>query len=103
MIHDRKICCNCKFWIEQYVKCTKSNTGKYDTETCKYFSDKVDWEQRRYEIAKECMAANISIWRDTYNYANSHEKYSEDIYTYTAKCALEYTDALIKELKNNKL
>lgn len=45
----------------------------------------IDWEQRRYEIAKDILAALISSPTTRY-------------YSYS-KVAVEYADALIKELK----
>lgn len=46
-----------------------------------------DWEQRRYEIAKEVMGAEAS-----------NGSFSEDAAKYAVACA----DALIKELKNSQ-
>lgn len=52
----------------------------------------IDWEQRRYEIAKDALAAQIS----DVEYAENN---SEQI---LAKYAVKYADALIKELKGGE-
>lgn len=49
--------------------------------------DNIDWEQRRYEIAKECVAVLMNS-----------EKTLED----AAKISVEQADALIAELKKQK-
>jgi len=60
----------------------------------------IDWEQRRYEIAKECLANNIEFWRSSFNYSRqmrpseSNATDGGDVYKYTAECALLYADAL---------
>ena len=52
------------------------------------FSPIINWEQRRYEIAKDILAA--------FNPINSRSNPDLD-----AKCAIIYADALIKQLKSN--
>ena len=52
----------------------------------------IDWEQRRYEIAKDVLAAQISD-------VESAENNSEQI---LAKWAVKYADALIEELKGGR-
>lgn len=52
------------------------------------YSPIINWEQRRYEIAKDILAA--------FNPINSRSNPDLD-----AKCAIIYTDALIKQLKSN--
>lgn len=52
-----------------------------------FFSETIDWEQRRYEIAKECVAVlirNIDITLED-----------------AAKVSIKQADALIKRLKEN--
>lgn len=49
----------------------------------------IDWEQRRYEIAKACLSAEMA--NDCHNY---HDKEGN------VKDAVEYADLLIKELRN---
>ena len=52
-------------------------------------SEKIDWEQRRYEIAKECMAQlNVTHFADGYE---SEEN--------CARMAVKAADVLIAELK----
>lgn len=52
----------------------------------------IDWEQRRYEIAKDLLAAFLS---------NSNQEVWTGNAQNQAKDALHYADALIKELKEN--
>ena len=52
------------------------------------YSPIINWEQRRYEIAKDILAA--------FNPINSRSNPDLD-----SKCAIIYTDALIKQLKSN--
>lgn len=52
-----------------------------------FFSETIDWEQRRYEIAKECVAVlirNIDITLED-----------------AAKVSIKQADVLIKRLKEN--
>lgn len=50
----------------------------------------VDWEQRRYEIAKEMMAAFLS---------NSSREVYEGTFKTQAECAVAFADELIAKLK----
>ncbi len=50
----------------------------------------IDWEQRRYEIAKDMMAAFLSNYSDNIHSGNPDEQ---------AKWAVVFADALIAELK----
>lgn len=54
------------------------------------FEKDIDWEQRRYEIAKEMIAAFLSNSCSNVYVGNPDEQ---------AKCAVMYADALIAELK----
>lgn len=54
------------------------------------FSKEIDWEQRRYEIAKDMMAAFLSNSSSNVYMGNPDEQ---------AKCAIMFADALISELK----
>lgn len=49
-------------------------------------SNQIDWEQRRYEIAKDILCAAYCDWEQSI----------------AAKDAVEYADALIKELKGEE-
>jgi hypothetical protein len=51
----------------------------------------IDWEQRRYEIAKAAMAGIVG---------SDHENYERE---YVAKAAVGFADALIEELKKKEL
>lgn len=53
-----------------------------------YAEKKVDWEQRRYEIAKMAMAAIVSRRANDCNIV--------------ARASVQYTDALIAELKKKE-
>lgn len=53
-------------------------------------SDNIDWEQRRYELAKSAMQGFCS---------NSHEQGMSNGSYMTAQRSLSYADALIKKLK----
>lgn len=53
-----------------------------------YYNKQIDWEQRRYEIAKDTLAALIS------NPNHCGKSYESEV-----KHAVEFADALIDELK----
>ena len=55
-----------------------------------FFSETIDWEQRRYELAKAAMQGFCS---------NSHEQGMRNGSYMTAQRSLSYADALIKKLK----
>lgn len=55
-----------------------------------FFSETIDWEQRRYELAKAAMQGFCS---------NSHEQVMSASLNITAEWSLGFTDALIKKLK----
>ena len=58
----------------------------------------IDWEQRRYEIAKDMMAAIMSN-PDIAAGVACEPKPTEDVPVAIAKVALEFTEALVTELK----
>lgn len=58
-----------------------------------FLDEDIDWEQRRYEIAKDLLAAFMS---------NSHSNVFGGSRESQAKDAVEYADALIVELKKIK-
>lgn len=76
---------------EVYWWC-KDNQTAYHKSELDFMGENIDWEQRRYEIAKDVLAAQIS----DVEYAENN---SEQI---LAKYAVKYADALIKELKGGK-
>ena len=53
-------------------------------------SEEKDWEQRRYEIAKEVMPVLAEI---------NERKDKPNLECWVARCAIDYADALIAELK----
>lgn len=55
-----------------------------------FFSETIDWEQRRYELAKAAMQGFCS---------NSHEQGMSNGSYMTAQRSFSYADALIKKLK----
>ena len=54
-------------------------------------SKEIDWEQRRYEIAKDMLAAFMSNYSDNIHSGSEKEQ---------AQWAIIFADALIAELKN---
>lgn len=56
----------------------------------------IDWEQRRYEIARDCVA-NTALLNIT---TNNREKISQA--EFTVETALIYADELIKQLKGEQ-
>lgn len=82
-------------------------------EADRIWDDSIDWEQRRYEIAKECVSSMIC---DAYKQARDGFKSAQDNPSYTSGSAsikeyldhymqyavhtsIEYADELIKQLK----
>lgn len=55
-----------------------------------FFSETIDWEQRRYELAKAAMQGFCS---------NSHEQVMNASLNMTVEWSLGFADALIKKLK----
>lgn len=64
------------------------------------YSPRIDWEQRRYEIAKETVTAIMSN-EDFYHQVlyEGAEHNQRQIQTSIASAAVVFADALIKELK----
>lgn len=71
-------------------KSEEDNIKEYRLEWNKEFVDGVDWEQRRYEIAKSLLPSAILKWSNTY----TKDKVIED--------TMAFTDMLIKRLKEEK-
>jgi hypothetical protein len=63
-----------------------------------FFSETIDWEQRRYELAKSAMQGILSDINQSH-YACSEENYEKYIPKGIAKFAIVCADALINELK----
>ena len=70
----------------------ESNNGcKYHERELEFLEEKdIDWEERRYEIAKDMMAAFLSNYSDNIHSGNPDEQ---------AQYAVVFADALIAELK----
>ena len=64
--------------------------GFNDVEILQEPASGIDWEQRRYEIAKDMMAVFLSNYSDNIHSGNPDEQ---------AKYAVGFADALIAELK----
>lgn len=79
-------------------KSEEDNIKAYRLEWNKEFVDGVDWEQRRYEIAKSVLPSVITKWvnviMSSYPYAYTKDKAIEDTMT--------FTDMLIEKLKEKK-
>ena len=63
--------------------------GIEENSLCKH-EQSIDWEQRRYEIARDVLAAYLSNSNDRINSGTPHQ---------FAVDAIELADALIEELK----
>lgn len=65
-------------------------------------SDNIDWEQRRYELAKAAMQALISnsfFMKNLGMYLDEHPDKKMDAIEVVAIESINYTDVLIKKLK----
>ena len=63
--------------------------------------DPIDWEQRRYEIAKDAMAAFIAS--QSYQLCANNNYYRASLQPWAvAENAVEYAEALIEELRKDK-
>lgn len=58
----------------------------------------IDWEQRRYELAKAAMQGILSDEEEV-GYACSEATYKDEVPKAVARFAVAYADALINELK----
>ena len=64
--------------------------------------NKIDWEQRRYELAKAAMQGLISnsfLMRNLGMYLDEHPNRKMDAIEVVAIESINYTDVLIKKLK----
>lgn len=64
-------------------------------------SGEIDWEQRRYEIAKDMMAAIMNNPDITAGFA-CEPKPQEDVPATLARVSLTFADALVAELKKTQ-
>lgn len=75
----------------------------------KHIADEIDWEQRRYEIAKDVMASMMSEYREL-EFKKDEETcligeltdHYRLYFSLFAKASVFAADALIKELKGGK-
>ena len=79
-------------------KSEEDNIKAYRLEWNKEFVDGVDWEQRRYEIAKSVLPSVITKWvnvmMSSYTYAYTKDNVIDD--------TMAFTDMLIEKLKEKK-
>ena len=61
----------------------------------KYLNDKIDWEQRRYEIAKDILP--MIMWIE-----DIHDNFMNGKLSEIAEEAVRFSDALIEELRKPK-
>lgn len=61
------------------------------------YGPRIDWEQRRYELAKSAMQANLSN-PEILQFITKDGVPIERV----AKCSIQYADALLKELKKGE-
>ena len=58
----------------------------------------IDWEQRRYEIAKAIMQSYMAQCLETFSYCTNDTRYAKNAAFFAVRCA----DALIEELQKVK-
>lgn len=79
-------------------KSEEDNIKTYRLEWNKEFVDGVDWEQRRYEIAKSVLPSVITKWvnviMSSYPYTYTKDNVIDD--------TMAFTDMLIEKLKEKK-
>ena len=80
--------------VETYLWC-KDKQESYHKSVLDFMECTIDWEQRRYEIAREAMNGLLSA--PVVDGVNPNPSY-KDIATFSVRLA----DALIKELKGGK-
>jgi hypothetical protein len=80
-----------RFPADRIEKGQKPDTPSWDEEWEHIIepNETIDWEQRRYEIAKHCLAAQIN------------GIYEAEDYTKEVNCAIQAADELIKQLKES--
>ena len=77
-------------------KSEEDNIKEYQAQWNKDFIDGVDWEQRRYEIAKSVLPSIVSKWVKGTSSSFVYHKAN------AIKDTMEFTDMLIKRLKEEK-
>ena len=82
-------------FIIDYNNSEEDNIQAYRLEWNNDFVDGVDWEQRRYEIAKSVLPSAVLKWaKMSLAYTYTKDKAIED--------TMEFTDMLIEKLKEKK-
>ena len=76
-------------------KSEEDNIKAYRLKWNKEFVDGVDWEQRRYEIAKSVLPSVVSKWVKNYTAFVYHKADA-------IKDTMEFADMLIEKLKEKK-
>ncbi len=79
-----------------------TNGEYYKVSDLHFYFNAIDWEQRRYEIAKDVMAAFISAPSYQFCVNNNYYETSHSLPRIAAEDAVEYAEALIEELKKGK-
>lgn len=90
-METRKLCLNCEAFSNATLHCEYYDTRKACNQTCEHFQKKtiINWEQRRYEIAKDAMCAYMQSFDGK---VNADE---------CAKAGVMFANALISELKKH--
>lgn len=58
----KEICCHCKYYDNSKSYCNVWKEKEQGNDTCNRFTNaiSIDWEQRRYEIAKAAMVGKLA-------------------------------------------
>ena len=68
-----------------------------------FIKHRIDWEQRRYEIAKEMMPYCLKSIIDALNSGHRNEEWvGKTIAQIASESAVRYADALIEQLKGKE-
>ena len=68
-----------------------------------FIKHKIDWEQRRYEIAKEMMPYCARVLIDVLNSGGKNEEWvGKTVNQVVAEASVSYADALIERLKRKE-
>lgn len=87
-----------QYWIDLDNGKWRWTDEMFEDENKEDITKTIDWEQRRYELAKASMQGMLS--NNSYDvYDNSFSDKNEEI---IASLSIKYADELIKQLKNNE-
>ena len=68
-----------------------------------FIKHRIDWEQRRYEIAKEMMPYCARVLIDVLNSGGKNEEWvGKTVNQVVAEASVSYADALIERLKRKE-